>query len=349
MKRLTSTTVLLLVMCFAVHTRAEEHGTVHDIEGFADRILGATESVSAGYSATATREVMEDSSATDTAEMTEEIPGGEPPSGMVERLGAVIKVSGLEIYVNQGAIDGVEPGVTMYVYRMEPIKDLDGEVLDEEEVPVGTIEITEVRPRISIGEVVSLDTGPEGGTTPVQRGFSVRYYSSSEAERLDMSAGRCPPGMLYDGGGPFLFNPGSHFTDISHGGRETGETGPFCIDRYPAENDLSWIDARQECAQLGKRLCDKSELQKVCAVWDRPEPCPPDIEDPEKCPEPQTVVDFRKTLEWVSVNEFESGQLSQKSYMCSCPGIDPVCVGCYYERCRGASKKYRCCRDPYPE
>jgi len=262
-----------------------------------------------------------------------------PPDGYIEKKAAIVKVDGFTVYVDAGAAEGVDENTPMLVYRLEPVRNLQGEVLDRVEETAGTLKVTEVRPRMSICRPTSI-------RVPFERGFFVKYYVSPQAVPDRSEGGRCPSGMLYDGGGPFAFKAGSMFTNIPPSDASSGETGPFCIDQYPVKTLSTWADARDSCAARGKRLCQVRELQKVCSTWEKPKFCPPEMEKTTGCPEPSTVVDFRSDLEWSYEAVAMDSGLLQDAFSCKCPGSDPVCVHCYYEGCRGAKKYYRCCTDP---
>ncbi|WP_434382262.1 protein kinase domain-containing protein [Melittangium boletus] len=85
--------------------------------------------------------------------------------------------------------------------------------------------------------------------------------------------GSCPQGMRYVSGGAFKM------------GKESADEGPrnesalisrqvsaFCIDEFEFPNQagvaprvgVSWQDARNECAKMGRRLCSEEEWEKAC-------------------------------------------------------------------------------------
>lgn len=263
--------------------------------------------------------------------------------GRKEKRGAIIKVDNGMIYTDSGAIEGVAVGDFMIIYKMEPLTDLKGNILDQEEVSVGKVVIEEVRNRVSLGRQIA-------GNEQLLRGYFVKYWvaDKSSPEQVNASSKKCPPEMLYDDGGVFQFQPGSVSKITATAATpEVADTEPFCIDKNPGEGFLSWAEAKQLCTAVGKRLCEKPELQKVCSTWDKPAPCDPDLQAIDACPEQNTVMDFRYALEWTTDIGVKDGMPIQDAYSCSCPGPDPVCVHCFYDQCRGAEKRYRCCSNPY--
>lgn len=262
-------------------------------------------------------------------------------AGMVEKTGAIIKVTGLDkVYIDQGEIHGVTENLPMIIYRMEPIRDLDGEVLDEEEVVIGKLRVYEVRPRLSIANVLR-------SSEDIKRGFLVRYWLEEEREQAAAFDNRCPKGMMFDGGGPFVFVPGNYFRATPASEKQTEDTEPFCIDKRPADEIATWAAAREICGSRGKRLCTREEKQKVCATWDKPKPCAPELQQKGDCPEPDTIIDFDREQEWTADMAEKDGVPFLDANSCACPGVSPVCVHCYFEECRGAKKLYRCCSEPF--
>lgn len=71
--------------------------------------------------------------------------------------GRVIRTQGRQVYLNVGAEDGVEAGRVFDVYRRDqPLVDPDSGVeLGAPDRPVGTLRIAAVKPRYSVGELVS--------------------------------------------------------------------------------------------------------------------------------------------------------------------------------------------------
>lgn len=263
--------------------------------------------------------------------------------GKSEKRASVIKVDNGLVYTDAGALEGVSVGDFMIVCKKEPLTDLKGNVLDEEEVSVGKIVIEEVRNRVSLGRQIA-------GNESLLRGYFVKYWTPEKSPEREAKASgeKCPPGMLYDDGGVFEYIPGSvSKTTPAPTVPEVAEATPFCVDQDPGEGFLSWVDAKNFCSALGKRMCEITELRKVCATWKKPTPCPPDLKDADSCPEQTTVMDFRSALEWTTALTEKDGMPYQDAYSCSCPGPNPVCVHCFYDQCRGAEKRYRCCAEPY--
>lgn len=257
---------------------------------------------------------------------------------MVLRDGAVIKSDGAKVYVNRGQIHGVAVGMEMDVFNIEPIKDLDGKVLDQEEVITGRIRIAEVRPQISIGQALK-------GSVSFEPGYIVKYYApADEKPSAARSAGRCPEGMLFDAGGAFFFVPSYPYASNEPAKQVAAETAPFCIDRDPVADPERWSDANTFCAKQGKRLCAREELQKVCVMWEKHKPCLPEMQVKGECETSQdTVTEFRKNQEWTADLISGAGAAAFEANSCACPGTSPVCTHCYYKECRGAKKYFRCC------
>lgn len=263
--------------------------------------------------------------------------------GKIEKRASVIKVDNGQIYTDAGALEGVSVGDFMIVCKMEPLTDLKGNVLDEDEVSVGKIVIEEVRNRVSLGRRIA-------GNESILRGYFVKYWVHEKNKEHDAAAlgAKCPPGMLYDDGGVFEYKPGNVSKTVTVPAvPEVAESGPFCIDKNPGEGFLSWAEAKQFCSVLGKRMCEITEMRKVCATWEKPIPCSPEMEKTGECPEQNTIMDFRTALEWTTDLITKDGMPHQDAYSCSCPGPNPVCVHCFYDQCRGAEKRYRCCSEPY--
>jgi hypothetical protein len=259
------------------------------------------------------------------------------------KTGTVVKVDAgdsVRIYIDKGSLDGVTGGMEMDVFKSEPVTDMNGTVLDEDEVAIGRIRAVEVKSRVTICEAVSKGD--------YERGNYAKYYTREEAKSQKEAhtvPGRCPADMLFDSGGAFVFLPGAMFAS-GPAKEEVAETQPFCIDSRLAEDVLSWEDAGEDCGRRHKRLCAKQELQKVCGVWEKPKPCPRDLWVKKACPEQNTLIDFYRSQEWTSdpVTD-ESGAVKFEANSCSCPGTSPVCTHCVYAGCRGAKKPYRCCSD----
>ena len=260
------------------------------------------------------------------------------------KTGAVIRVATdpITIFDDQGLNNGVAAGMKMEVYRTEPVKGMKGEILEEDEIPVGWIKAVLVNPRVSVCEVLSQKR-------EFKRGDIIRYYAEGVKPSKNDNAGRCPAGMSYDSGGAFVFVPGAIFA--SEPAREqVAETQPFCIDmKQPPDPDM-WVNADDICKKRGKRLCGKQELQKVCAVWEKPKPCPRDLWKKNDCPKQDTVIDFYRNQEWTAdfVTDAD-GNIQREANSCSCPATSPVCTHCVYSGCGVAKKPFRCCSDPIPE
>jgi len=261
----------------------------------------------------------------------------EPPQGSA----TVIKTDGLKVYIDRGETEGMAVGMEMDVFRIDPIRDMAGNVLDEEEKKVARIRLEEVKPLLSIGKIIA-------ATEPtIERGYFVRYQTPAKPGTGQPSPeGVCPRSMLYDPGGAFSFKPGSLYTDNRILRQQTAQSGPFCIDVDKKTTASTYDDARMACAKIGKRLCTKTELQKICALWEKPKPCPDDMKKKGLCPVQNTVMGFRNDQEWTSdpVSR-ESGPPGFEANSCSCPTSSPVCTHCYYQGCRGAKKVYRCCSE----
>ncbi|HOO56889.1 MAG TPA: hypothetical protein PLN69_08690 [bacterium] len=252
--------------------------------------------------------------------------------------GAVVKVDGKKIYVDKGAIDGVTEGTMMEIFRIDTIVGLEGEVLDEEEVDVGRVEIYEVRPRVSIGNLMDEEA-------EIKRGFIVRYASVRDNGPENRISDLCPAGMFLDTGGMFEYIPGSMSGADGQFVKKLGEVEPFCVDKYPGEGILTWAAAAAYCEQQDKRLCERVELEKICAEWEREKPCPRDIEAQGLCPNQDTVMRFGREQEWTADPvEGEPGRKDASSIACA--SHSPVVTHCYYEGCRGAKKIFRCCAGP---
>jgi len=74
--------------------------------------------------------------------------------------GSVILVKNGKVYVNRGAREGVQPGMTFVVGKREILRDPDtGEILDEEVQQVATLQVTKVKEKLSICNVTSGDAG----------------------------------------------------------------------------------------------------------------------------------------------------------------------------------------------
>ena len=155
--------------------------------------------------------------------------------------------------------------------------------------------------------------------------------------------------MKYDEGGSFVFIPGAMFaTEQSR--EQVAETQPFCIDMKQAPDPDMWVNADAVCKKQHKRLCAKEELQKVCAVWDKPKPCPKDLWKKNDCPKQDAAIDLYRNQEWTSdLVTDKDGNVEWEANSCSCPGKSPVCTHCVYSGCGNAKKPFRCCAEPFPE
>ena len=81
--------------------------------------------------------------------------------------GTVIMVKGDKIYVNRGSREGVYDGQTFKVGKTEALRDPDtGELLDSSMERAGTIEIVNVKEKVSIGRATS-------GARNIQKGMTV--------------------------------------------------------------------------------------------------------------------------------------------------------------------------------
>jgi hypothetical protein len=267
---------------------------------------------------------------------------GAVQQNMILKSGSVVKVmteDKLKIYIDRGYNDGVVEGMEMDVSQMEPIKDLNGAILDEAEVAVGKIRAVEVKPRLSICDMVS-------AKRDFERGNIVRYYIAEEKQAEKETSGACPAGMKYDKGGSFVFVPGAMFSTETPK-EQVEETRSMCVDLRRSADVSTWGAADIACKKQRKRLCAREELQKVCSTWEKPKPCPKDMWRKNACPKQDTVADLYRDQEWTSdLVSDKNGSVSYEANSCSCPGTSPVCTHCVYEGCRGARKPYRCCSDP---
>ncbi len=74
--------------------------------------------------------------------------------------GSVVLVRKGKVYVNRGAREGVQPGMTFIVGKREVIRDPDtGEVLDEDVEQIATLKVDRVKEKLSICSVTSGDAG----------------------------------------------------------------------------------------------------------------------------------------------------------------------------------------------
>ncbi|MFA6448788.1 MAG: hypothetical protein WCX65_04905 [bacterium] len=273
-----------------------------------------------------------------------EVATGTVSQDLIMKTGSVVKVDAadkLKIYVDRGYNDGVIEGMEIEVSKMEPIKDMDGAILDEEEVAVGKIRAVEVKPRLTICDMVT-------AKKDFERGNIVRYYVESDKQVEKAADGKCPAGMKYDKGGSFVFVPGAMFA--TEAPKElVAETRPMCVDLRQSAEVSTWANADAACKRQRKRLCAREELQKVCSTWDKPKPCPKDMWRKNACPKQDTIADLYRDQEWTSdMIVDKNGRASYEANSCSCPGVSPVCTHCVYEGCRGARKPYRCCSEPIP-
>lgn len=255
------------------------------------------------------------------------------------KTGAVVKVNGADIYIDRGALDGVDNGAEMDVFHSEPVTGLDGTVLDMVEMKLGALKIKEVKNKLSVGEMKS-------GKAP-ERGDFVKYKPKPrpEQETGRKKPGLCPPGMLYDEGGLYTYTP--HVIGVDGESKEKrSELDPFCIDRFKTEASLTWLESTEACHARGARLCSIEEDQKVCSVWDKPKPCDQESMAQNKCPVEDLVYDFKKDYEWVSYPVEKNGERIIDAGSCSCHGRNPACNHCFKPNCQGAKKQFRCCREP---
>jgi serine/threonine protein kinase len=86
---------------------------------------------------------------------------------------------------------------------------------------------------------------------------------------------KCPDGMVYVPGGPFLFGSSQSDSDFNFGEIEQPQVVPtkaFCIDKFESPNsqgsmpitDLTFIEAKKSCLSMGKHLCSEVEWEKAC-------------------------------------------------------------------------------------
>ncbi len=254
---------------------------------------------------------------------------------------AVVKVEGTRVYVDAGEAEGVLIGMEMELFQTEPIKDLKNNVIDKEEIFAGKMTIVEVRPALSIGEL--------NAPSDVQRGFFARYsvLVKTKQETVEKQA-ECPKGMFYDGGGQFKYRPGAASINSKQPPEATAETKHFCVDGNIGDKPIAWREAGKVCESQGKRLCSMDELKKICAIWEKPKPCPEEMLRRKECEQPDTVIGPGRNQEWTADAEKPSSAVADGlwSNSCSCSARMPVCSRCVYEGCRGAKKYFRCCADP---
>ncbi|MDY7228774.1 SUMF1/EgtB/PvdO family nonheme iron enzyme [Hyalangium rubrum] len=87
-------------------------------------------------------------------------------------------------------------------------------------------------------------------------------------------AGSCPPGMRLVSGGTFKMGAPAGEKDKTFDERELEnvQVASFCIDEYEHPNqkgnpptiNVSWLEAKQACESLSKRLCTEEEWEKAC-------------------------------------------------------------------------------------
>ena len=78
----------------------------------------------------------------------------------VQWTGSVVLTKGDKIYVNRGSREGVTVGQKFMVGEVEVLRDPDtGEVLDEDMTEIATLEVTQVKEKLSICNVTSGDAG----------------------------------------------------------------------------------------------------------------------------------------------------------------------------------------------
>ena len=271
----------------------------------------------------------------------------EQATKVIENKATIVKVDAGEnprIFLDKGSLDGITVGMDLDVYMNDPVTDMKGTVLADDEVFVGRIRAVETKPKVTVCEAVTKGA--------YMRGNYAKYFTLSQTKPKKENRsvpGRCPSGMYYDSGGAFVFIPGT----ASQTGivREiVDEADAFCIDPKQKQEVLTWTAAANECKLRKKRLCTKQELEKVCTTWDKPKPCPKDLRVKNQCPDQNTVIDLYRSQEWTSdpVTD-EDGNVSYEANSCSCPGTSPVCTHCVYAGCRGAKKVFRCCSDPLEE
>jgi hypothetical protein len=74
--------------------------------------------------------------------------------------GSVVMTKGEKVYVNRGTREGVSAGQKFVVGEVEVIRDPDtGEVLDEDMTQIATLEVSQVKEKLSICSVTSGDAG----------------------------------------------------------------------------------------------------------------------------------------------------------------------------------------------
>lgn len=82
--------------------------------------------------------------------------------------GTVVLVKGDQVYVNRGAREGVDVGQHFRVGAVEVLRDPDtGEVLDESMTEVATLEVSQVKEKLSIAEVVT------GDAAAIEKGMAI--------------------------------------------------------------------------------------------------------------------------------------------------------------------------------
>jgi hypothetical protein len=74
--------------------------------------------------------------------------------------GTVVMTKGDKVYVNRGSREGVAMGQNFVVGEVEVIRDPDtGEVLDEDMTQIASLQVTQVKEKLSICTVTSGDAG----------------------------------------------------------------------------------------------------------------------------------------------------------------------------------------------
>lgn len=276
----------------------------------------------------------------ETGEVPPETAAAPPTGDLVEVLSGVLRVKDEKIYINKGRNDGITVGVLGDVYELEPITDLDGRVLDVEETLVGKARVVEVRDVLCVAEVVE-------SLKPFDRGFRVKLMaarppgSAPTASATDTRT-LCPSGMVLFPEGEFKFW-GPSPTDGSGGPivELVEHTGAFCVDAIPTKFPMiTWVEAMESCTNQGKRLCEKMEIRKSCALG-REQARKADAEGLKI----EKLQDMDASREW-SYEWDDEGATTMKAGSCACQGGRPSCYGCYYENCGASKRKYRCCSDP---
>ena len=281
---------------------------------------------------------------TDTAPQpaTDTLSAEATPEEFIEVTAYVVKVATDSVYIDQGGMHGVVPGLTMRYYDRVEIRDLGGNVIGVDEKQLGELKVIHVYEAMCEAEVASSEKPP-------QRGMVAKYFAPAPPEDADQQYTTCPPDMQFVEGGPFAFRPASPSASlIIDQSPRTAEVDGYCVDVDPHEKKLNWTEARDFCGAQGKHLCMRDEQHKTCALHNRPPPCHSPDPLTGQCPRGQAVRDFGRDAEWSAawLEEGAAGDTYSSIGSCACMGSSPSCYECGYPGCPKARKKFRCCKRP---